>query len=114
MLEVKAAKPEIRSLLAARNELAGYLSRKRVVQEARRAQASQANASGTRKAQPSPSKSQRALNSQGAMVPSGIPLDIEDVGILPPTTENARECRNCYANDGCMLYRKVSNMYNLS
>lgn len=108
MLEVKAAKPEIRSLLAARNELAGYLARKRVVQETRRARASQSLAGlGAQKSQISPRKSQRAINTQEGMVPSGIPLDMEDIGILPPTVENPRDCRNCYASDGCMLYRKV-------
>jgi hypothetical protein len=108
MLEVKAAKPEMRSLLAARNELAGYLARKRVVQETRRARVSQSlGGLATQKSQPSPGNWQRAVNTQEGMVPSGIPLDIEDVAILPPTVENPRDCRNCYASDGCMLYRKV-------
>ena len=109
MLEVKAARPEIRSLLAARNELAGYLARKRIVQETRRARASQKSEHGTQKTQLSPHKSQRAGNTQEiGMMPSGIPLDIEDIGILPPTTDNPRDCRSCYASDGCMLYRKAS------
>jgi len=32
---------------------------------------------------------------------------IEDLAFLPPTIDNARECKMCYAVDSCMLYRKV-------
>jgi DNA replication ATP-dependent helicase Dna2 len=32
---------------------------------------------------------------------------IEDLAYLPPTIDNARECKMCYAVDSCMLYRKV-------
>ena len=108
MLQVNAAKPEVRSLLSARNELAGYLSRKRVIQQTRKAQSSQV--ARTQKSSRSPRPSQTKGLASSGMVPSGIPLavDMEDLSILPPTTENPRECRTCYASDGCMLYRKVS------
>ena len=35
-------------------------------------------------------------------------IDMEDATFLPATIDNARECKMCYANDSCMLYRKVS------
>lgn len=31
-----------------------------------------------------------------------------ETAFLPPTIDNARECKTCYAVDSCMLYRKVS------
>jgi DNA replication ATP-dependent helicase Dna2 len=109
MLEVNAAKPEIRGLLSARNELAGYLARKRIVQEKQRIRSVQkANGKSSSFAQPSfvSQATQVATQASG----SAVPFDIEDIGILPPTVENARECRSCYASDSCMLYRKVSGL----
>ena len=34
--------------------------------------------------------------------------NLEDTPFLPPTIDHPRECRQCYAVDSCMLYRKVS------
>lgn len=34
--------------------------------------------------------------------------DIEDEPFLPPTIDDERVCKRCYALDTCMLYRKVS------
>lgn len=90
LLEVAAAKPEVRSLLSGRNELAGYMSRKRILQERSKTKpsASQKSASGTQS------------------VPLSA-MDIEELPVLPWTIDDPRECRSCYANEGCMLYRKV-------
>lgn len=35
------------------------------------------------------------------------PRDVDNFQFLPPTIDNPRECRTCYAVDSCMLYRKV-------
>lgn len=73
ILRVEARTNEIRALIMARNELAGWMSKQRTLDT------------------PTP----RAE------------ADVEGVGFLPPTIDNARECKSCYAVDSCMLYRKV-------
>jgi DNA replication ATP-dependent helicase Dna2 len=74
ILRVEARPNEIRALIMARNELAGWMSKRRTL------------------AQPRPKREETA---------------IEDLAFLPPTIDNARECKMCYAVDSCMLYRKV-------
>ncbi len=37
-----------------------------------------------------------------------VEVDMEDVSFLPSTIDHSKECRQCYAVDSCMLYRKVS------
>jgi DNA replication ATP-dependent helicase Dna2 len=77
ILRVEARPNEIRALIMARNELAAWMSRRRSL------------------APPS-----------GAAMPAEETA-IEDLAYLPPTIDNARECKMCYAVDSCMLYRKV-------
>lgn len=78
MLRVEARPNEIRALIMARNELAGWLAKqRRVPKEAKPDEISA----------PAP--------------------DMEEA-FLPPTIDHAKECRSCYAVDTCMLYRKVS------
>jgi DNA replication ATP-dependent helicase Dna2 len=62
----------------ARNELAAWMSKRRMLQDA---------------IKPEPERSEQA---------------IEEMTLLPATIDNARECKMCYAVDSCMLYRKVS------
>ena len=77
ILRVEARPNEIRALIMARNELAGWISR------------------------------QRSLVKPEPQVSSDAPVHFEDAMFLPPTIDNARECKSCYAVDSCMLYRKV-------
>lgn len=78
ILRVEARPNEIRALIMARNELAAWMSKRRTLKDA---------------IKPEPERSEQA---------------IEDMTLLPPTIDNARECKMCYAVDSCMLYRKVS------
>lgn len=77
ILRVEARPNEIRALIMARNELAAWMSKRRSLD-----------------------------------LPHPVPKPegetaIEDLAFLPPTIDNARECKMCYAVDSCMLYRKV-------
>lgn len=49
------------------------------------------------------------LSKQRILVPKTevAQADMEDKIFLPPTIDNSRECKMCYAVDSCMLYRKV-------
>lgn len=76
ILRVEARPNEIRALIMARNELAGWMSKRRSLDPV-------------------------------VEVPKSTDEAIEDIGYLPPTIDNARECKMCYAVDSCMLYRKV-------
>jgi len=82
VLRVEARPNEIRALIVARNELAHFLAKKRSLDD-------------------------------GAMTVStlsdtvGEDPDHETKSFLPPTIDNRRECKMCYAVDTCMLYRKV-------
>jgi DNA replication ATP-dependent helicase Dna2 len=78
ILRVEARPNEIRALIMARNELAAWMSKRRSLD-----------------LPPLPSSREREA------------ADVEDLTYLPPTIDNARECKMCYANDSCMLYRKV-------
>lgn len=51
----------------------------------------------------------RSLDGDLTFAPISSRGSIGDVeSFLPPTIDSARECKNCYAVDTCMLYRKVS------
>ncbi|WVQ99969.1 hypothetical protein IAU59_007112 [Kwoniella sp. CBS 9459] len=80
ILRVEAKSNEIRSLIIARNELAEWLAKKRSLQKS------------------SPPDSYVSVTS-GAE-------DMEE-SFLPPTIDQSRECKSCYAVDSCMLYRKT-------
>ena len=77
VLRVEAKQNEMRALILARNELAGYLVKQRQLQ---------------------------------VTSDSQLSYDIEDSSFLPPTIDNPRECKTCYASDSCMLYRKAEQM----
>ena len=78
ILRVEARPNEIRALIMARNELAAWMSKRRSLDLT-----------------PLPNSKEREAT------------EVEDMVYLPPTIDNARECKMCYANDSCMLYRKV-------
>lgn len=87
ILRVEAKTNEIRSLIIARNELASYLHKKRKIRQSTSSIGELTTSQMVREAE------------------DGI-ADIED-SFLPPTLDNERECKNCYAKEACMLYRKV-------
>ncbi|WVR07485.1 hypothetical protein IAU60_004527 [Kwoniella sp. DSM 27419] len=79
ILRVEAKPNEIRALCIARNELADWLSKKRRVPK----------------------------EAPGVSPTNASPVDDLEDAFLPPTLDNPRECRTCYAVDSCMLYRKA-------
>lgn len=95
ILRVEAKSNEVRSLIIARNELASYLNQKRKL-VVPNISTSQEDGTG---------ESSGELK-VGDRVNT---TDVEDT-FLPPTLDSERECKNCYAQDACMLYRKVSAM----
>jgi len=82
VVRVPAIRNELRGLIGARNEMAGYMVNR------------------TRKSEP------RNVDEQAQN------RDLEDGpavhSFLPPTINDERVCNRCYALDICMLYRKVS------
>ncbi len=113
LLQVPAASSEIRSLLHARNELAGYLAHDRAEAQSR-VLASQntpqvpvlpQERSGKIEA-PTPTAASPVKHASHAPSPESEQVSSQHA-ILPPTLDNPRECRSCYAVNGCMLYRKV-------
>lgn len=98
ILRVEAKPNEIRALIIARNELAGYLSAKRKVP------------SSWMVAPSLPLRRGIQSDTSEFHAKADPETDIEDTGtgqFLPATIDNPRECRSCYAVDSCMLYRKV-------
>lgn len=80
VVRVPASRNELRGLLVARNEMAGYMMRRH----------------------------QKSQDRGGAkQVPEGESPEIDDEPFLPPTIDDERACKRCYALDTCMLYRKV-------
>lgn len=127
MVRVPALKNEIRSLLKIRNELAGYQARTRIPDSEMAAKIAAASQLGSQRpprpqhspksasplAEPKPpvTSKQPELKPEAALVLSTCPpddQDLEDLWILPPTIDDARECKSCSAVDACMLYRRVS------
>lgn len=78
VIRVPAARNELKALIMARNELAGYIVRRKVKVD-----------------------SDDDVKSPGGHWLSGEPF-------LPPTIDNERVCGRCYSSDACMLYKKVS------
>ena len=78
ILSVEARPNEIRALIMTRNELASWLSRRRL---------------------------SRADSATSSPTPASI-RDLEE-NFLPAGIDDAKECGNCYAVDTCMLYQKV-------
>ncbi|KAH8109923.1 Dna2-domain-containing protein [Phellopilus nigrolimitatus] len=88
VIRVPAGRNEMRGLIMARNELAGYLMRR------------------TRKA-----RKKKLVNTEGEAGSDRTmksEIDGEDEGpFLPPTIDQERACGRCYVADACMLYRKA-------
>ena len=94
ILRVEARPNEIRALIMARNEIAAWMTRKRRIPPT--PSAGEAEVAGSEMAISVSVKKNTAT------------ADMEDLALLPPTIDHARECKSCYAVDSCMLYRKVS------
>jgi DNA replication ATP-dependent helicase Dna2 len=77
VVRVPASRNELRGLFTARNEMASYMVR-------------------------------RIRHHSGGQKDD---MDVEDASapepFLPPTIDDERTCKRCYALDTCMLYRKV-------
>ncbi|KAK4689519.1 DNA replication ATP-dependent helicase/nuclease Dna2, partial [Tremellales sp. Uapishka_1] len=86
ILRVEARPNEIRALVIARNELAGYLNMKRMPQSRAR---------------------------EDSVIPPSQ-VDLEETPFLPATIDHPRECRTCHAVDTCMLYRKAVDQVDAS
>lgn len=103
ILRVEAKVNEIRALILARNELASHLAQKRTV--------------ATSSTFDHPRGSAGVLQgdfdvSNARESPVKDDLNLEDIPFLPPSIDNPKECRTCYAVDSCMLYRKVRFIVN--
>ncbi|GBE84559.1 DNA replication ATP-dependent helicase/nuclease dna2 [Sparassis crispa] len=85
VVRVPAARNEVRALLVARNDMAGYMMRR---------------------IRGSSSRRNSADKKQGSTVE-----DLEELpqseSFLPPTIDDVWQCGKCYALDTCMLYRKA-------
>ncbi len=109
LLQVPAAKGEVRSLLHTRNELAGYLARQRITRQnainATQARKSQASQAGTQMKSSPLKLGGFPVGSTQAEKTTTAPM--EELPFLPPTIDEPRTCRSCYSSDACMLYRKT-------
>ncbi|CAO1617669.1 unnamed protein product [Parajaminaea phylloscopi] len=85
MHRVRRTRNEVRGLIVGRNELAYWLRR---------------NASSCEDG-PEPRREAEALQPMEAGGPES------EGTALPPTIDNERECKRCFAQDGCMLYRRA-------
>ncbi|KAI0946663.1 hypothetical protein AcW1_010068 [Taiwanofungus camphoratus] len=83
VVRVPAAKNEVRALLVARNEMAGYMMRRMRVPGA---------------------VAHSHIRKEGN---AGLDDEREGDSFLPPTIDDAWQCGKCYALDTCMLYRKA-------
>ncbi|EPQ56685.1 hypothetical protein GLOTRDRAFT_75513 [Gloeophyllum trabeum ATCC 11539] len=79
VVKVPAARLELKGLILARNEIAGYMVRRHRVVGVKRAQNTGHQAGD----------------------------DLDSESFLPPTIDDERTCKRCYALDTCMLYRKA-------
>lgn len=79
VVRVPAVRNELRALLVARNEMAGYMMRR-----------------------------MRQQSGAGKLEAKHEPEDMSEVeSFLPPTIDDTWQCGKCYALNTCMLYRKV-------
>ncbi|PCH37109.1 hypothetical protein WOLCODRAFT_83460, partial [Wolfiporia cocos MD-104 SS10] len=83
VIRVPAVRNEVRALLVARNELAGWMMRR-------------IRGAETRKGKES-----------GVETGENDAIGMSDESFLPPTIDDAWQCGKCYALDTCMLYRKA-------
>ncbi|KAL7423852.1 DNA replication endonuclease-helicase Dna2 [Cryptotrichosporon argae] len=102
ILRVEAKLHEIRALVIARNELAEFLSKNREVGHEYSRSTTRAPVAGLTNLGP-------AGNSQESSTPDDGTVEVEAIEdtFLPPTIDNMRECKGCFAVDTCMLYRKA-------
>lgn len=91
MHRVRRTRNEVRGLIVGRNELAYWMTRDKatVVDEEEQGQ---------------PQQPQQPQPEDDAAAPPSPP---EGTTTLPPTIDNERECGRCFAQDGCMLYRRT-------
>jgi len=85
VLRVPRGRNEIRGLITARNELAGYMWRR------------------VRK----PSKNKVVARAEVAMDVDEEPTEEDEEHFLPPPIDDERVCKRCYAQDTCFLFRKT-------
>ncbi|ODN92700.1 DNA replication ATP-dependent helicase Dna2 [Cryptococcus wingfieldii CBS 7118] len=99
ILRVEAKPMEIRALIMARNELAFWLSKQRKVPKhiSEEDQPVEILRGGVVKKE----------------IKAGQKVVVEEAemeeAFLPATIDNPRECKMCYANEACMLYRRVND-----
>ncbi|KAI0794807.1 DNA replication factor Dna2-domain-containing protein, partial [Abortiporus biennis] len=84
VVRVPRARNEIRGLIIARNELAGYMKRRMGVE-----------------------KDWKLKKETVSKVQRDEVGDVEDEPFLPPTIDDSRTCGRCFVLDTCMLYRKA-------
>ena len=123
ILQIPAAKHELRSLIMARNTLAGYLARKRPPPSSA---PPPVTADVAVSASPTPvpeeaddarKKREEEEQEDALWAEMDAEMEVEEPvavvekerpSFLPPSIENAWVCKRCYQSDSCMLYRKVS------
>lgn len=95
LISVAQAKHELRGLVHARNELARYASM--------RSDWSLSRAKNKERSEESGDFAELVAKDAAT---DEQPQDIEDA-LLPVPVDDDHWCKRCYANDACMLYRKV-------
>lgn len=97
MHRVRRTRNEVRGLIVGRNELAYWLRH---------------NATTSANDEESPADvlaedTEASLVESGAGATDDVQAGAEGHTMLPPTIDNERECNRCFAQDGCMLYRRA-------
>lgn len=92
VIRVAQAHNELRGLIQTRNELARYMSLKTVKPAT----------------QPQPAEISIDEDEFDRMNQDDPIPEVEEHALLPDPIDQHRICKRCYANDACMLYRKVS------
>ncbi|KAG8887928.1 Tripartite DNA replication factor [Tulasnella sp. 332] len=96
LIRVNASRHDLRGLIISRNNTASYMMRRRPTRdEDERQDAEVFDGADV----PIPS------SSQGLVPLVSQTREVED--FLPPTIDEEYICKNCYASEGCMLYRKA-------
>lgn len=99
ILRVEAKQNEIRALIMARNELAMYISKQRKVPKHL--------PEGNRPVEILRKSVVKKEMLKEEKREEKLETEVEEA-FLPPTIDNMRDCKMCYAVESCMLYRKVS------
>ncbi|OXG49236.1 DNA replication ATP-dependent helicase Dna2 [Cryptococcus neoformans] len=98
ILRVEAKQNEIRALIMARNELAMYISKQRKVPKHL--------PEGNRPVEILRKSVVKKEMLKEEKREEKLETEVEEA-FLPPTIDNMRDCKMCYAVESCMLYRKV-------